>query len=59
MSEHLSQLLCDVIFAAMKNHKDPVPAAEKAAQAYKAGLGAFRSSVTPSATQPAELSLRK
>lgn len=52
MNEHLNQLLCDVIFEAMKSHKDPVPAAEKAAQAFKAGQAAFHKPISPSAVRP-------
>lgn len=39
--EHLRRLICESILAALGQRRDAVAAAEKAAQAYAAGLAAF------------------
>lgn len=53
MDEQLNTLLREVILTAQARREDPAVAAEKAAQAFKAGLAAFRNPVTRSAVEPA------
>jgi hypothetical protein len=53
MDEQLNALLREAILAAQARREDPITAAEKAAQAFKAGLGAFRNPVTRPAAGPA------